>query len=122
MSRKFNKKTGNKGEEIAAQYLQEHGFEIIERNWEIEFGEIDIVASKDNTTYIVEVKTQFSNQQSSPEDELTVSKINKLKKLAEAYSMSHPKASQKLMLSAVCVLLEDAQYAKDIRFYENLLE
>ncbi len=41
------KKIGNKGEELAEKFLQEHGYTIIERNFRCKQGEIDIIA-KDN--------------------------------------------------------------------------
>src|SRR3989344_7839225 len=39
-----NKKAGDLGEEIAAKYLKNKGFSIIERNYRKKWGEIDIVA------------------------------------------------------------------------------
>ena len=41
--KKFNKIIGNLGEDLAAQYLQKQGYEILERNWGSKWGEIDIV-------------------------------------------------------------------------------
>ena len=49
--------TGNAGEEKAANYLCEKGYTIIERNWRSRGGEIDIIATKDDTIVFVEVKT-----------------------------------------------------------------
>ncbi len=117
-----NLATGIKGEEIAAQYLQKQGFQIIDRNWKIKFGEVDIVAVKDNTTYFIEVKTQFEKQQTSPEDELTHTKINKLKNLARMYIMSHQNAAPKMMLAAICIVLKENIATNEIRFIENILE
>jgi putative endonuclease len=114
--------TGNKGEEIAARYLENHGFRILDRNWEIKMGELDIVASKNNTTYFVEVKTQFENQKTSPVDELTPSKIRALRQLVAAYSQIHPDIPQKFMLSAVCVILDLNEEASEIKWIENLID
>ena len=49
---------GKKGEEIAAQYLSEKGYEILERNWRNRHKEIDIIAKDGNELVIVEVKTR----------------------------------------------------------------
>lgn len=54
---KSTKLIGDKGEEKAASYLSEKGYEIICRNWKDDGGEIDIIALKDQTLVFVEVKT-----------------------------------------------------------------
>lgn len=116
---------GQLGENIASKYLIDHGFQIIDRNWKVDLGEIDIVAIKNNTSYFVEVKTQFENQSTQPEDELTRAKINKLRSLSRMYVMSHKNSAPKMMLAAVCIILMkndgDIKLSK-IRFIENILE
>jgi len=52
--------TGNFGENLAANYLQKKGYKIHERNFVFERAEIDIIAEKENTLIIVEVKTRAS--------------------------------------------------------------
>lgn len=115
------KQIGQKGENIAFDYLRKHGFNIIDRNWKIELGEIDIAAEKNKITYVIEVKTQYGNQPTTPEDELTPSKIDKLKSLARMYAMSHKDIPPKLTIAAVCIELRYDKIPK-IHFYENLLE
>lgn len=48
---------GKIGEDAAVEYLIKKGYIIRERNWRLEHLEIDIIAEKDNTIFIVEVKT-----------------------------------------------------------------
>lgn len=48
---------GNLGEEIASRFLINKGFEIVDRNYRKKFGEIDIVAKKEEIIHFVEVKT-----------------------------------------------------------------
>jgi len=48
---------GDKAEELACGFLYERGFEIVERNFYSRFGEIDIIASKDDTLHFIEVKS-----------------------------------------------------------------
>ena len=54
---KNTKATGNKGEDIACEYLRRNGFRIRARNVAKRVGEIDVVAQKGNTLHMVEVKT-----------------------------------------------------------------
>ena len=46
------------GEEYVVSKLREYHFNIVERNYRTSEGEIDIIASKGNTLFIVEVKTR----------------------------------------------------------------
>jgi len=54
------KELGEKGEQLAVDFLIENGFEIIERNYRYGHGEIDIIAKdpSDNFTAFIEVKTR----------------------------------------------------------------
>ncbi len=52
-----NKKIGAIGEQIAARYLKDHGFEILNMNYLKKWGEIDVIAKKSNKVHFVEVKT-----------------------------------------------------------------
>ena len=47
---------GNKAEDKASNYLKKQGYKILERNYNLPCGEIDIIAQKDKTLVFVEVK------------------------------------------------------------------
>lgn len=47
---------GKEGELLVAQYLQKEGYTIIARNYQKQFGEIDLIAQKGDTIAFVEVK------------------------------------------------------------------
>jgi transcription-repair coupling factor (superfamily II helicase) len=51
---------GKLGEELAAEYLQKKGYVILATNWVFQKAEIDILAQKENTLAVVEVKTRSS--------------------------------------------------------------
>ena len=53
-----NKTVGAWGEDQACRFLIRQGFSIIERNYHTTVGEIDIVATKLEDYYFVEVKTR----------------------------------------------------------------
>ena len=80
-----NLNLGKKGEEIAAKFLKAKGFKIIETNFRIRGGEIDIIAVEDQTLVYVEVKTRTTNQFGSPEEAVTPNKIKFLKRSAKFY-------------------------------------
>lgn len=49
-------KLGTEGEQMTAKYLQSHGFSIEHKNYRQRYGEIDLIARKDNLLVFVEVK------------------------------------------------------------------
>lgn len=77
--------TGISGEELACRYLEEHGYEILERNWRFGHEEIDIIARKENILVIAEVKTRRSNYFGEPEEFVDRQKQKHLIKTANAY-------------------------------------
>lgn len=79
---------GNLGEEIAFEYLKKKGYIIKERNFKRKWGEIDIVAIDKKTKEIVfvEVKTrQCDISEIKPEEEFTIKKQHKLKRIILGY-------------------------------------
>lgn len=83
-----NKKTiGQEGEDLAAEYLVNNGFEMITRNYRYGHGEIDIIVKDKSSGHLVfvEVKTRKNLEFGEPENAITKSKIRQLKKIAEAY-------------------------------------
>ncbi len=74
---------GKKGEQLAIDYLVEKGYTILDKNWRFQKAEIDIIAQKENTLAVVEVKTRSSDYFGNPQGfvnpkkiQLSVSAIN----------------------------------------------
>ena len=76
---------GKEGEKYAAEYLDEQGYEILDRNWMCGHKDLDIVAVKDGILVIVEVKTRSSMDWGDPEDFVTEQKIKRIVHSADAY-------------------------------------
>lgn len=84
------KELGQFGEEAVCEFLVNRGYKIIERNFRTPFGEIDIIAKKQGTIAIVEVKTRkASSSVFRPEDNITQRKQKKLIMLGNFYIASH---------------------------------
>lgn len=76
---------GQIGENICATFLMQAGFIILERNYRTKYGELDILARKDNVLRIIEVKSvkvrdlsRIEDLSIHPEDNLTKTKWSKL--------------------------------------------
>ena len=50
-------KIGETGENIAVKFLMKHDFTILDRNYTKKWGEIDIIAEKQDKIYFIEVKS-----------------------------------------------------------------
>jgi putative endonuclease len=66
-----NQRIGAWGEETAAVWLASRGYEVSRRNVRTPYGEIDIVARKNNVTIFVEVKTLTASKNFFPEHQIT---------------------------------------------------
>ncbi|HEY8666572.1 MAG TPA: YraN family protein [Tepidisphaeraceae bacterium] len=86
---------GGRGENVAARYLRNQGFKIIQRNFRCLVGEIDIIARDGNTLVFVEVKTRTQDDP-MPEDQVHASKQHQNTKAAKLflgrYGMPQPPA------------------------------
>jgi len=84
-----NQRIGKWGEDTAAEYLAEHGYEIVKRNARTPYGEIDIVARQGDVTIFVEVKTRTSNKMGLPEESITPRKREHMLAAADHYAAEH---------------------------------
>lgn len=73
------------GEEVAARYLIQKGYNILARDWRIGHRDLDIVAFKDGVVIFVEVKTRASLRYGPPEEAIDNRKIRSLFAAATAY-------------------------------------
>lgn len=79
------KKLGYKGEDIAAHYLESKGYEILENNFQIRGGEIDLVAKRAGVFVFVEVKTRTQNAFGLGEESVTSLKRRRIHRAIERY-------------------------------------
>lgn len=80
---------GKLGEELAVEFLRKNGYEILETNWTFQKAEIDIIAQKENTLAIIEVKTRSSLDFGLPQDFVKPKKIQLLVKAVNEYVVSN---------------------------------
>lgn len=80
---------GKLGEELAVEYLQKAGYEILETNWVFQKAEIDIIAKKGEIIAVIEVKTRSSIDFGLPQDFVNPKKIQLLVKAINEYIISN---------------------------------
>src|SRR3989344_6369519 len=80
-----NNQTGSYGENLACEFLKKQGYKIVEKNYRIRGGEVDIVAKDKDYLVFVEVKTRWSHEYGLPVDSITPWKIKHLLRTAQFY-------------------------------------
>jgi putative endonuclease len=76
---------GQKGENLAVEYLKNKGFRILHRNWKSGKRELDIVAETDEYIVFVEVKTRADDVRMHPRHAVTSEKQKSMIYTAESY-------------------------------------
>ena len=111
-------------ENKAIQYLEQFGYELIERNVFTPYGEIDLIMCKGCIFYFVEVKFRSSNAYGSPRDAIHTKKIKHMKQSAGFYvsntlNKKYP-YSVKFKISYIGIVKEMNQEIYD--FIEDIFE
>ncbi len=85
---------GLEGEERAAKHLKKQGYNIIAKNFQTRFGEIDIIAEDKEYIVFVEVKARSEKSIAEPREFVDLSKQRKIIKTAEIYLSENPTEKQ----------------------------
>ena len=100
---------GREGEKYAADYLEEQGYVILDRNWMCGHKDLDIVAVKDGTLVFVEVKTRTGMEWGDPEDSVTDKKIRNIVHAADAY-IRYRCLDMDVRFDVISIIMDDTGY------------
>jgi putative endonuclease len=116
-----NISVGQKGEDIAEKYLKRRGYKILDRNFRSRrWGEIDIVATKDDVLVFVEVKARVGTEYGEPVEAITPFKIGALKRAGQYYKLENPETPDALRIDVVSVILDpETHEPREIKLYED---
>jgi len=109
--------TGLQGEDKAAAFLTDQGYTIIERNWKIKGGEIDIIAVKGDTVVFVEVKTLPNATLDMLQSVLGPQKQKRIIKISKRFLQIHRQYSKYLV--RFDVIINDMQGLPPVYHIEN---
>lgn len=113
--RKANK-LGANGEQEAVEYLQNHDYLILERNYRANKHEIDIIAYKDDEIVVVEVKTRSGNEFIEPEEAVNHRKRQSIIWAADKYICEHNR-HESVRFDIISIIEEDGK--REIRHLMN---
>lgn len=108
---------GTKGELLAANFLINKGYTVLETNWRTGKKEVDIIAESGDCIVFVEVKTRSNFDFGFPEEAVTDSKKKLLKLAAEEYF--DQKKPQKNLRFDIISILQKGQSTKEITHIED---
>lgn len=112
--------TGQQGEDLAAQYIIQQGYQIIERNWRCRRGELDIIARKDGILIIIEVRSRKSLVSfGHPVESVERRKQDKVRKIAEIYVTLSGQSSSRVRFDVITVLLTKDGLLQEINHIPN---
>jgi len=125
--KQFNRQKGSEGEEIAADYLRKNGYEIIDTNYSVKFGEIDLIVSTHSESsgrvlVFVEVKLKTTDDFGTPEEMIGKSKLFQVQRMAQLYLMQNPEIERtydSFRIDAVCIVGSKNKIVR-INHYQNV--
>lgn len=76
---------GRRGEDLAAEYLNERGLVVLSRNWRSREGELDLVATDGRVLFVCEVKTRSTTEFGEPAEFVTPVKALRVRRATQAW-------------------------------------
>jgi putative endonuclease len=128
MTKTTKRAKGDVGEDIAAKYLVNKGYIVLERNYWKPWGEIDIVAEKAENICFVEVKTVSRESgvgeppKIRPEENFHSTKLKRMHRAIQTYLLDHDVPESKpWQIVLACVYLDFGTRKAKVELFENLV-
>ncbi len=103
---------GDAGEAVAANYLQQQGHTILNRNWRTRYCEIDIVSRQGDVVYFTEVKHRRNSVAGDGLAAITPRKLQQMHFAAEAYAQRHGLTMVNLQLQVIATTGQPPQVSQ----------
>ena len=101
----ISQELGKTGEILAARYLTQNGYRILDINWNLHKGcELDIVAMKDFRIHFIEVKTRATNKFGEPEMAINRQKLLNISKAIYAYRREHKLYNVEYQIDSIAII------------------
>lgn len=102
--------------------LAQRGYEIVDRNWYCQIGEVDIVTRRGDVWAFFEVRTRRSRAFGTPEESVTPRKLQRMTGVAQLYLSAHGINVHEIdwRIGVVAVEMDEAGYLLRVDVYENL--
>lgn len=111
---------GTHGEQIAAKYLEEKGYKLLDANFTVRGGEIDLIAKHNNVLVFVEVKTRKSFSFGKGEESVNSLKRRTLQRTIKKYLYKHNLEQCDYRLDLIDIELDGNNGVKKINHFQDL--
>jgi putative endonuclease len=109
---------GSSGEDIACDYLVGQGYKILEKNWRLKIGEIDVIAlDPAGVTAFVEIKCAQTSRYGTPESHVNRAKQRQIYRMAQAYLQKNKIYKIKCRFDVIGITYKNGR--PDIRHLKN---
>jgi putative endonuclease len=113
-------KIGKIGELAALRYLKDNRFTIVTHHYTCRWGEIDIIAKKENIIYFIEVKTRTNTNYGQPYDAINFRKLKVLRRSIKYFLGEKRIKDTKLALAVISIILNNFYQVEKIHFYTDV--
>src|SRR5581483_1053922 len=111
-----NIQKGKEGEQFVANYLLKQGYRIIHQNFRHKYGEVDIIAKKDEVVAFVEVKWR-KNPLIDPAEIINSAKQKKIISVAKLFLTHH--TNEDIVCRFDVALVEEHNHSLQLRYISN---
>ena len=105
------------GEAVAVAWYEDHGYEVLERNWRRREGEVDLIARKGRTVAFCEVKTRSSDAFGTGAESVLPAKQRRIRRLASRWLAELTPASGRVLVDlrfdVVCITAGEVDVIED---------
>ena len=95
---------GAYGERLAAKWYLDRGYELLDQNWRVRDGELDLVVALPSTLVFVEVKARASMAFGSPAEAVGYRKAARIRRLAAQWITAHDRHSDDIRFDVVSIV------------------
>ena len=110
---------GQRGEQLAAEWLQRNGYTLLARNWRCSYGELDVIAESEGEIVAVEVKTRRGDHMGAPEEAITSAKSRRLIATIQTYLLERGEEHLPYRIDVIAVQLTPTGKLLDVRHYRS---
>ena len=101
----MRRRLGNAGEQIAETMLKKKGYKILKRQYQIRFGEIDLIALDGDEVVFIEVKTRHASEGPFPEESVGEKKLRRMEITAEHFLKAQAFESRDYRFDVIAITL-----------------
>ncbi|MDZ4825593.1 MAG: YraN family protein [Actinomycetota bacterium] len=105
---------GAAGEAAVATWYEAHGYTVLDRNWRVRAGELDLVLARANTVVFCEVKTRTGDGFGMPFEAVTKTKQRRLRGLASEWLAARRVGARDLRFDVASVMPDGDSWTIDV--------